>query len=545
VMLLAGEDDYVGDRPDTNTPGEPSESLIQRRAQATSRNVLGARRTPESEENILGHHSTQTACFEIPIEYNSSDGKFSIGRAAEVSLCTTMAPSRVDGRVSGFIEGKATVGSSPTGLGEAVGSVTFDYAMNQWSKLSMGMIRGHELFHPLITLGGSVMKHGSTLGITIYHNASFLHSMVLEHAMYSISFRHAFTKSRWVASSELSRRQELSLTVSNPKIASTISLPLRRLQNTSAMLELRPTVSEDRFVHVIGKYRLDGTWQIGASLVQSLHSSMATVGLGIRLVSTRGLEWILSWTRGQATVRIPVILSSTLSYSHVGHALYFSMVSFLIQEGIAEIWGWKHPTTTSRQQSATNARSATSGQLPTVGTVIKSQHDAKVQQDLMMRQAKKKLREETEKDGLIIHQAMYAIVVKGGRTKTTWNVTIPLQFWVNHSSLTLPSTSKSQLLGFYDISYSSPDEGSEKEEEQTKEVPTRPTPLLTMEWWKNLVNELVFCPIETQDGPNITSSLGPTIPTLEVIYDYQGRRYELTIQDDEELILPNPMAKSI
>ena len=518
ALLLEGQRDYSSHQNEPEA-GEMSESIIKRRTVKKARKPVAG--TSKSDDDDLAHHSGQVACFEIPVEYNSSDGNFVMGRAAQVSLSTHIPPSRVDGNWSGVIEGKASVGPS-AGLDQSSGSVTLNYSVNQWSKLSFGLIRGHELFHPLITIGGSLIQQGSTLGITFYHNASFLHSMLLEHSMYAIAFRHAFAKSRWILSSELSRRQDLSLIVSNPQITSTISWSLRKPENSSARLELRPSVSEDRVAHIFGECRSNGIWQIGASLVQSLHSSIATIGIGVRLYSTRGLEWLISWTRGEATIRIPVVISSTTSDVHVGQVLYFAMLSFLIQEAIAEIWGWKHA---SRKPPGGHHERL----MPAVST-IKSRHDAEVQQGLMARQAKRKLREEIDKDGLVIHDASYT--VEGG---ATWPVTIPLQFWVNQSSLSLPPRPKSQLLGFCSVSLTGSSDGGET----PREVPE--SPISSMRWWKNVFNDLINDPVAS-DRP-LTSS-GP-IPTLAVLYDYQGQRYQITVGDQEELVLPNPRAKKV
>ena len=519
TMLLEGQNDYLSHKSETEA-GEMSESLMSRRTGRTARKPLAGK--SKSDDDDLEPHSSQVACFEIPVEYNSTDGNFIMGRDAHVSLSTYMAPSRVDGNWSGVIEGKASVGPS-AGLDQALGSVTLDYAANQWSKLSLGMIRGHQLFHPLITIGGSLMQRGSMLGITFYHNASFLHSRLLEHSMYSIAFRHAFAKSRCIITSEISRRQDLSLTVSNPKMSSTISWSLRKPENSSARLEVRPTLSEDRVAHIFGECRSSGIWQVGASLVQSLHSSIATVGIGVRLYSTRGLEWLISWTRGEATIRIPVVVSRTTNDVHLAQVLYFAMLSFLIQEAIAEIWGWKHPN-----------RKPSGGQFekskPAVST-SKSRHDAEVQQGLMARQAKRKLREETYKNGLVIHEATYT--VGGG---ATWQVTIPLQFWVNQSSLTLPPKPKSQLLGFYSVSSTDSSDSSEAHRDLTG------SPISTLQWWKNVFRDLTIDPI-TSDRPEVSSS-GP-IPTLEVLYEYQGQRYQIKISDQEELVLPNPRGNKV
>ena len=110
------------------------------------------------------------------------------------------------------------------------------------------------------------------------------------------------------------------------------------------------------------------------------------------------------------------------------------MISFFIQEGLAEMWGWK---------ALPDEEVATISPEILLRNITKLREDAMLQRDLMTRQAKRRKREEQEKDGLLIQKALYQAV--GG---DTWEVTIPLQFWVSHSSLNLPPVSKSEFLGF-------------------------------------------------------------------------------------------------
>lgn len=495
------------------------ESIMTRQPRRVPRKVK--KTDIRSDEELLAHNRIQEACYEIPIEYNSSDGTFTVTRDADLSMSTSMAPSRVDGRWSGVLEGKASLGPSAL-VNSAFGSVGLDYAVNSWSKLSLGMIRGHELYHPLIMIGGSLLRQGSVLGVTFYHNASFLHAMLLEHSMYSISFRHLFPNTRWIFSSELSRRQEFSLAISNTKLSSRVNCSLRNPKLVSARLDLRPRINESRIAHIFWEWKSVGSWQVGGSLIQSLHSRIATVGLGIRLFSARGLEWVLSWTRGEATVRIPVVVASGVRNVHPIQVLYFSLISFLIQEGIAELWGWNNPVIKGEEEGSTKTLAAIA--------TTKARQDAELQKALMARQAKRKKREEAEKEGLIIHRATYS--VEGGEE---WDAAIPLQFWVNRSSLTLPAKSKSQLLGFYDIST----KNAEKEPDMAED--THPS-IGSVLWWKAIWLDLLDR--TTDPSPLENDSSGPS-PTLEIRYDFQGQSYRITIQDKQELILPHPRAERL
>ncbi|KAL3938935.1 MAG: hypothetical protein SGBAC_006256 [Bacillariaceae sp.] len=192
-------------------------------------------------------------------------------------------------------------------------------------------------------------------------------------------------------------------------------------------------------------------------------------------------------------------------------ALYFSMVSFFIQEGISEIWGWKSIEEASEEGIAPTA----------LANIAKTRDDAEMQIELMVRQAKRRKRDEGEKDGLVIQSAMYE-----AKEGDSWDVTVPLQFWVSKSSLFLPKTSKSQLLGFYNVA-------AKKVRQKSPEA------IVPLSWWQNSWNDLWD---STEEGGDLKSLDEPLVTTLRVRYDFMGASYTITVQDEEELILPNPRA---
>lgn len=466
------------------------------------------KKSPEDDDELIDTKVSKEASFELPIEY--TDSGFQILRDAQVTMYKTMPPSRVGGPWSGVMEGKSTIGPSAEN-NSASGSVTLDYRSSPWSKLSMGMIRGHELYHPLITVGGALIRGGSSVGVTFYHNATFLHAMLLEHSMYSLSFRHIFQNSRWVFTSELSRRQVLSVSMSNSKLSAGMGWDLRKSERMELRLDARPKLSEHRRGHLFWSLR-PGIWQLGIYVRQSLHSQIASVGMGVRFYSLRGLEWVLSWNRGDSSIRIPVLVSRGMHSGSLIQAIYFSMISFFIQEGIAEMWGWKEPQADQDSKARSPAK---------LEKMTKGREDAELQRGLMARQANRRKREETEKDGLVIQEATYRI--KGGGT---WDATIPLQFWVSKSSLTLPPTSKRQLLGFYDVA-------ADLEQDMSSEVPA------SSSWWGELWDDLWRGSAESD-----TTASSAKIPpvTLTVEYSFMGQWFSITVLDGEELQLPNPNA---
>lgn len=375
------------------------------------------------------------------------------------------------------------------------------------------MIRGHELFHPLISLGGAIVHGGSKVGVTFYHNVNYLHAMVLEHSMFSISLNHAFPNTKWVFMSEISRRKELSLAITNSKLSGRLCWNLRNPKQGESRFDVRPMISKDKRAHLFCSLRPE-SWQIGASLIQSLHSQMATVGLGVRIYSIRGLEWVIAWNRGEATIRVPILISRGIRPMSAIQALYLCMVSFVIQEGISEIWGWK-----SIQREGEGEVNLP----PVVANAAKTREDAEIQKELMIRQAERRKRVESEKDGLVIQNAVYE--AEGG---DSWDVTVPLQFWVSKSSLALPNNSKKQLLGFYDVAAS-------KRKEKIPEA------YAAAAWWQKSWNDLW----DSEEKSEVSTHMDTAAVSLRVAYHFMGTSYTITVQDEDELILPNPRATKL
>jgi hypothetical protein len=142
----------------------------------------------------------------------------------------------------------------------------------------------------------------------------------------------------------------------------------------------------------------------------------------------------------------------------------------------------------------------------------KARSDAEQQQKLMSRQAKSRAKLENSKKGLVIRNAVYRVI--GG---DSWDVTTPLQFWTENSSLELPPSSKKDLLGFYNVA------GVKKNEE-----------IVNPSWLAQLWGE-----------PTLVSEPKAPTPTLTVQYYYAKRLYEITIEDDEQLVLPSSKAAPV
>jgi len=464
------------------------------------------------------------ATFELPMEVTEDGLKLS-QTVADLSMITTIPPSRLDGRVSGILEGRSSLGNQSN---TASGSAALEFKSSRHSRLTLGMTRGCEAHHPLITIGGRLIHHGTSVGVIFYHNAKFLHQMMLEHSLWSLSFRHCFPNSKWTLSSQLSRRKDLSFSLANDsKLSGLIGWNLLKPKRFHARIDARPKLTQYRKAHIYCQWKASSgpsVWNFGVSLVQSLHSEIATIGLGWRLFSARGLEWVISWSRGNAIFHIPILVSKSMAPSvTIGQTVYFSVISYMIQDYIAESWGWIGNSNGDDEDNTIDTSIALRTQ-----NLAKARQDAAIQKELMARQARRKTKEEKEKNGLIIKEAVYKI-----ENCEEWDVTVPLQFWVSSSTLTLSARSKSELLGFYDIAASLKNSRAVSSGNAINNSKS-PRSLRRFPSWSDVWRDLLdWAPKGLLPKKPFRYS-----PTLTVHYEFQGKSYEITVKDREELRLP-------
>ena len=118
------------------------------------------------------------------------------------------------------------------------------------------------------------------------------------------------------------------------------------------------------------------------------------------------------------------------------------------------------------------------------------------------------------------------------------NVTVPLQFFVAHSTLTLPTGSKASLLGFYDVTAAAG--------QQPATVDAHSVSIISA------VYSSVKHMIKTRVGreqtnnaaaePSLSSSTDDKRCVLYVRYRYAGKTFEITFKDLEQVALPNASA---
>ena len=219
-----------------------------------------------------------------------------------------------------------------------------------------------------------------------------------------------------------------------------------------------------------------------------LWSSSSNWRLSILLWSRSGggLRWTFLACCGPAvTLQLPIYIGGTADWWWtVGGSLVLSLVQYLLDR------------TLLRPPSSSASTRAMPPTLASSPRMEQQQQRAHTQQRLMARQASRQLTWERQRQGLVIEQAVY-YSTSSAHHQSSLDVTIPLQFWVHHSTLRL---------------YAS--------------APRR--------------NMLGFCALDED-------TTGAAAARLRIEYTYGGSsRYRIDdIADDEEITLPSPRARPV
>jgi hypothetical protein len=253
-----------------------------------------------------------------------------------------------------------------------------------------------------------------------------------------------------------------------------------------------------------------------AVTVRSL-SKYCKVMLGLHHVSYRGLTWIFQLQRGTVRFTVPVLVTTVMSPAYAMKSVYMTMLLVTLDASVGDLLqnGIEGIIKNTRDDVVRKALLREEALLER----DKIKRDALHQLSLMEKPANAKRIKEEERNGLVILKAIYS--VEGG---DSIDVTTALMFWVMNGQLHLPSTTKSSMLGFYDV--------------------RRETPLMDVEigymdaFWR-IWNKL-WSGEPRQVPANQTKQ-----PSLTIRYRHEGNLYEITILDDEELSLPSPRAMKL
>lgn len=290
----------------------------------------------------------------------------------------------------------------------------------------------------------------------------------------------------------------------------------------------------------------------------------ANFEIGIKHDGIQGSTCVLKYQRPEGlSVRIPIFMSSSLAPGYWNRVIWIGTLSFLIDEALGEIMG--HHSLKSLDESndcATyknieNTMRAYNEEKHWMKTSY-AKEEAQRQFAYIEYIATLKRKAEESDNGLVIVNAKY--ISKSSHAdcltpETSLDVTQQLQYWVKDSTLTLPASSKSNLLGFYDLCKES------KVPRHFMSHCTQKSRTFTsmhelvdcffnkmLDWLSSFFfPEDEFCSSgvhgETlRDGVDLVSDGSEDeflTTTLFVRYKFKGKVYELTVNDCEALELPN------
>lgn len=225
-------------------------------------------------------------------------------------------------------------------------------------------------------------------------------------------------------------------------------------------------------------------------------TAYAQCSMGIQHATSTGLTWLLQAERGSFTFRVPISITTITNPAYWSTLTYYSLLTLLVDDIIGDII---HDSTDDIIKPA-------SRDIVDIDSACeKTKQDAEQQLVFMQPTAEKNTERERQCNGLIIYQARYFV-----HQGQSLDATTQLQFWVQNSTLHLPSGSKSFLMGFYPLVQ-----------------PTRKRQHRTS-WLRGWLTT------ETSD---------PTpMPQLQVRYTFGDETYEITVNDTDELVLPNSNA---
>jgi hypothetical protein len=166
-----------------------------------------------------------------------------------------------------------------------------------------------------------------------------------------------------------------------------------------------------------------------------------------------GLKWLLRYEHPDkgVTIQIPIFVSSFLSQSYLNDVVWWSALSFLVDETIGELV--QTQTSTDPSDSSIHSKCNTIYDKMTANrdeqqwfVSSKAAFHAVKQASNMRPIAALKRNRETARNGLVIIRATY--YRQESAPGASIDVTEQLQFFVHNSCLVLPASSKSMLLGF-------------------------------------------------------------------------------------------------
>jgi Domain of unknown function (DUF3395) len=298
-----------------------------------------------------------------------------------------------------------------------------------------------------------------------------------------------------------------------------------------------PRALAARSCRVSGWYSVaDSSWSIATSMSKAVRGTH--VSLGWTKASSGSWTYLITVSLGtMATIRIPVTVTAVLDpFWYPVQVGFTSIASGLIQEAVSHALAL--PSSASHR--GTGLGGGSSNEESDALASSRRQRARKLaenQQSLMRRTAENRMRAERAKSneqqrqqqgGLVIDRAVYYT------DRESWDVTIPLQFWVQDSLLDIGPATKKDLLGFYDLSYRA---------EPAKPRKDEPAKSWISGFWT---------PRGDKAGSNGDLGGGNggggsrhrsatrqlVTPQLKIEYTFNGQPHQAIFQDHDEILLP-------
>lgn len=374
------------------------------------------------------------------------------------------------------------------------------------------------------------VKFGSHLSTNSIQNPIAL-DFVIANAPVAVS---ATKRQRWELRLGFSRPTTSSgsnIQTASPSLRPSIRLFLSPPQKLSSKL-----LDFSAFWKAGSGWGLGGMWRYKTSGKSRTDRELRVGAIWNVSTKTNSLSWVFAWTEGDCTLRVPILISRTASTAMDFYRqqsfqfLYLSLLSRIIQDIIGSMFPPSSETNDERPHEQVSLRSRQQ----------KARKDALQQQSFMARQARIRMKAEKDQNGLIILRAIYYIRDKSEslNDENSFDVTVPIQFWVNDSKLQLFEVSKrGSMLGFYDITaFVSSDEGPSEDFEKTS---ANNSARKSDKNWMGRMLSLLWD--RNNQSPLQTSAHAEEPPTaaLAVWYTYGGSEYNHIFGDDEEILLPS------
>ena len=421
------------------------------------------------------------------------------------------------------------------------------------------MIRTHLSTVMLMTYQPSISNFKYNVGCnllqTAYHKIQLFTNLSSKNACTKLGIKHKYNPT--------TNNTNTTITSLEYNVENSISRPWTIHRTASTTEIIFSMGGGNLFSSSISKFWQLQFWWKDPSLLskknkKNLERSLLSHSIGVLWDNILGLAWTWRLQYGSnAIIDIPIYLSSSPGgesgpfWNNVYFASFLNVFSCLLQKGISTILLPKllahtaTATATAQENEEKYWQDNNSNTTVTTETKVK-QHE--LQSKLMERKATISRKKELEKGGLIILSAIYGY--DNDDDDATYDVTIPLQFWIKDSRLELMSgSSKRHLLGFPDLSMMKHGEGIsnttatslDKNIPETKHSYTQNSPSSYL----NKIFRLIDLFIPTfSSSQNITTVEKETSksPQLIIRYKFEDSTFQIKIEDKEGLILPSKHA---